>query len=247
MSESSVIASLGKPMIRDPRTTSLDLHAHLRRLITSGALAPGTILKQAELARIFEVSRTPLREAFRMLQEEGLIEADLNQRPRVRGLDADELDQLYASRIALEALGARVTTGRLSADEIDEGRSLLRRMDEARGDQAMPEWLGLHRRFHQICTARAGGPLARAITSYGEQSERYLLTYQAWHPDSFARAHREHVAILRAVGGSDSMLSGCLMAEHLSHTAMTVLRDLSVDLPARAVVQALAMVSGTLD
>jgi DNA-binding GntR family transcriptional regulator len=61
--------------ISDPRRTSIDVHTHLRDLIISGALPPGTELKQAELARVFAVSRTPLREAFRMLQEEGLISA----------------------------------------------------------------------------------------------------------------------------------------------------------------------------
>jgi len=239
------VGTLGKPEIRDPRTTSLDVHRHLRALIIGGALPPGTVLKQAELARVFDVSRTPLREAFRMLQEEGLIEADPNQRPRVRGLDPSELDNLYASRILLEALGARVTTGTLSEEEVEEGRALLREMDDAHDRRAMPDWLGAHRRFHRICTARAEGPLAKAISGYGEQSERYLLTYQSWHPESIARAQREHVALLGAVAGSDPVLSGCLMAEHLSHTALHVLNDL--DAGAVSARQALAMATAKPD
>lgn len=247
MTDPASIDSLAKPRISDPRRTSLDVHLHLRELIISGSLPAGTVLKQAELARVFEVSRTPLREAFRMLQEEGLIEADPNQRPRVRGLDAHELDSLYATRITLEALGVRVTTGRLSSAETQEGRSLLREMDEARSRKDISEWLSAHRRFHRVCTARAMDPLARAIGNYGEQSERYLLTYQSWHPDSFARAHREHVALLRAVGGTDPVLAGSLMAEHLSHTALNVLHDLVDDPPASAIRQALAMATGTQD
>jgi len=239
------VGTLGKPEIRDPRTTSLDVHRHLRTLIIGGALPPGTVLKQAELARVFDVSRTPLREAFRMLQEEGLIEADPNQRPRVRGLDPSELDNLYASRILLEALGARVTTGTLSEEEVEEGRALLREMHDAHDRRAMPDWLGAHRRFHRICTARAAGPLAKAISGYGEQSERYLLTYQSWHPESIARAQREHVALLGAVAGSDPVMSGCLMAEHLSHTALHVLNDL--DAGAVSARQALAMATAKPD
>lgn len=238
---------LGKPLIRDPRTTSLDLHAHLRQLIIRGVLPPGSVLKQAELARVFEVSRTPLREAFRMLQEEGLIESDPNQRSRVRGLDPEELDMLYASRITLESLGARLTTGRLSAAESEEGRALLRQMDDAWAQQSMPEWFSAHRRFHQVCTARATGPLARAITTYGEQSERYLIAAQSWHPDTYGAARRQHIALLRAVAGSDPVLTASLMAEHLSQTALHVLHDLAENPPAEAIRQALTMASAIQD
>jgi DNA-binding GntR family transcriptional regulator len=68
-----------------------------------------------------------------------------------------------------------------------------------------------------------------------------------WQPDSFDSAHREHVLLLRAVGGGDPLLSGCLMAEHLSHTAMNVLHDLSADSPTSATRQALAMATGGHD
>ena len=97
--------------ISDPRRTSIDVHAHLRELIVSGVLPPDTELRQAELARVFAVSRTPLREAFRMFQEEGLIAGGLNQRSRVLGFDPDELELLYAGRVTLECLGVRLTAG----------------------------------------------------------------------------------------------------------------------------------------
>lgn len=243
MTQPNLIGNLEMPVIRHPRTTSIDLHAHLRQLIISGILPPGTTLKQAELARTFHVSRTPMREAFRMLQEEGLIDADPNQRPRVRGLDPSELDTLYAGRIALEALGARITTGRLEVEEIEQARQLLALMNGARENEAMPEWLRAHRQFHRICSARANAPMARTIARYAEQSERYLLTYQSWHPRSFARAHREHVVLLRALSGTDAALSASLMAEHLSHTALNVLQDL--ESTAIAVTHALEMATGT--
>ena len=83
------------------------MHAYLRDLIISGA-APTRYpeLKQAELARVLAVSRTPLREAFRMLQEEGRSRPSPTSAAVVLGLDAEELDSLYAARVTLEALGA---------------------------------------------------------------------------------------------------------------------------------------------
>jgi DNA-binding GntR family transcriptional regulator len=232
------------PQLTDPRQTSLEVHAHLRQLIIDSTLPPGTVLKQAELARRFGVSRTPMREAFRMLQEEDLIQADPNQRAVVRGMDGEELDQLYSTRIALESLGARITTGRLEQREIDEARQCLEDMATHLASDNQVEWMAAHRRFHELCMARAGQPMLRVIKSYAERSERYVRLYWLWHPQAHADAQREHEAILEAVEGTDSTLSGVLMARHLSHTALTVLNDVSVDASGHAIQQALSMASG---
>jgi DNA-binding GntR family transcriptional regulator len=236
------IRDLPQPVFSERRRTSLEVHAHLRQLIIDSALPPGTVLKQAELARQFNVSRTPMREAFRMLQAEGLIEADLNQRGRVRGFDPEELDQLYGARITLESLAARITTGRMSSEEVDEAWDCLARMDGAGDD--MVTWVQTHRRFHRLCMARAGEPLVSTINSYSERSERYLRLYQIWHPASFAAARADHEEILRAVQGTDDAYTGECMAKHLAHTARTVMADVSADARAHAIDAALAMAVG---
>lgn len=237
-------ADLPIPEFTDPRKTSLEVHAHLRRLIIDSALPPGSVLKQTELARLFNISRTPMREAFRMLQEEGLIEADLNQRARVRQLDVDELDQLYGTRIALESLGARITTGRIEADELEAAHQCIEDMELARANNDSREWAHIHRKLHGLCVARAGEPMLRVINSYSERSERYLRLYQLWHPQSFIAAQREHEEILDSVQNGEPAKTGKLMARHLAHTALTVLRDVSPDASGHVIQQALAMVTG---
>ena len=94
------------------------LHAYLRACILDGRVPPGTKLSQATLADQLGVSRTPLREVLRMLQEEGLIEAEPNQRMRVTGLDPAELDSSYAARILLDALALSMTI-----DEFDDAKT----------------------------------------------------------------------------------------------------------------------------
>ena len=223
----------------------MELHAHLRRLIIDSVLPPGAVLKQAELARAFDVSRTPMREAFRMLQEEGLIDADLNQRARVKGFDAKELDQLYAARICLESLGCRMSTGTLSDAESRLARECLESMEQAQKTQDMAVWMESHRRFHSLCMARVTEPLRRTIDSFAERSERYLRLFQLWHPQSFDAAHLEHERILTAVEGNDPAAAGSLMAKHLSRTALTVMHDVSPESEAMAIREALAMAVGT--
>lgn len=230
------------PVRTHPRRASLDVHAHLRRLILDGTLAPGTELKQTELARLFDVSRTPLREAFRMLQEEGLIEADVNARGRVTGFDADELDALYAARILLEGLGARLTAGRLSRSETQDVSAQLHDMDRALQGEDPAAWAGAHRRFHRLLTSRSGGMLVRSIVSYAERSERHVRALQLSRPDSFERGRQEHYELFVAVLGGDGERASLLAGRHLSRTALSVMADYAPGHEAHAVRTALDMV-----
>src|SRR5271168_3489554 len=79
------------------------VHSWLRDHILRGELAPGTIISEAELARQFELSRGPVREALRMLEREGLVDGEKNRRPRVSPFSFDDLEGLYALRITNEA------------------------------------------------------------------------------------------------------------------------------------------------
>jgi DNA-binding GntR family transcriptional regulator len=208
--------------INDPRQTSVSVHAYLRDLIISGALPPGTQLKQAELARVLAVSRTPLREAFRMLQEEGLISSEPNQRSHVLGLDAEELDSLYAARITLESLGARLTAGRLSREEIRGATSAFKEMERTYRAGDMASWTVAHRGFHRLLVGRCGATVLRTINSYAEQSERYVRIDQAQHRTDFGARQREHQAIFDAVRDADPDAAVAEMARHLAGTARRV-------------------------
>lgn len=236
------MSGLSAPILTHPRRTSLDVHAHLRKLILDGALPPGAELKQAELARLFQVSRTPLREAFRMLQEEGLIEADVNARARVSGFDAAELDALYAARIMLEGLGVRISAGRLTRAEAQEASAQLHDMDRALQGDDPTAWNHAHRGFHRLLSSRSGLLLKRSMASYAERSERHVRAAQLNHPDSFASGRQEHYELFVAVLGGEGERAGRLVAGHLSRTALSVMADHAPGHDAYAVRNALAMV-----
>lgn len=230
--------------ISDPRQMSIELHAHLRELIVTGVLPIGTELKQAELARLFAVSRTPLREAFRMLQEEGLVSAKPNQRSRVVGFDAEELELLYAGRVALESLGVRLTTGRMTRDETRDASAALREMERAHRAGDTAGWLLAHHRFHQLVEARCGDAVLHTISSYARRSERYVRIYQHEHPDLIAQRHQEHASILDAVRGDDVEQSVALMAQHLARTALHLVNDFTPGRGAYRIQEAVELVAG---
>ncbi|MEU9349143.1 GntR family transcriptional regulator [Streptomyces sp. NPDC048278] len=233
-----------RPVISHPRRTSIEIHDHLRWLILDGVLPPGTELKQAELARAFDVSRTPLREAFRMLQEEGLITADINHRGRVTGLDVADLDCLYAARISLEAMGVRVTAGHLTRQEVQEASAHLHDMDRAEAGADVAAWHEAHRAFHRVLVSRCTPTVLRTITSYSERSERYLRALQDRHPGVFPQRRQEHYDLFAAVMAGVPERAAGLIAGHLARTARRVIGDLAPGREAPAVGQATVMVCG---
>src|SRR6266498_2648477 len=107
------------------------LHAYLRECILDGRLPPGTKLSQVALASQLGVSRTPLREVLRMLQDEGYVEFEPNQRMRVADLDPVELDADYACRIVLETLALSMTLESIGSRQRREARRLLTAMRRA--------------------------------------------------------------------------------------------------------------------
>ncbi len=241
----SPLDGLPRPVLSHPRRTSVEIHDHLRRLILGGALPPGAELTQAELARVFDVSRTPLREAFRMLQEEGLIDADINHRARVTALDAADLDCLYAARIALEGMGVRVTAGRLTGREVQEASARLHDMDRAERDADPAAWHGAHRAFHQLLVARCTPTVARTIASYSERSERYVQVGRDRHPGTSSRRRGEHFELFAAVVAGEPQRAARLIARHLAGAAHEVVEDLAPGRGARAVREAMDMVCGS--
>src|SRR5439155_19968284 len=102
---------------RPGNTTELStevVHDRLRESILKGGLDPRVPISQVQLAARLGASRTPLREALRMLQREGLIDSEPNRRVRVAELSVLDLEQLYAARIVIEALATRIAVPTLS-------------------------------------------------------------------------------------------------------------------------------------
>src|ERR1700691_3788372 len=125
------IPHISKVDIPEARQAIPYVHAYLRQCILDGPILPAPKLSQLSLASQLGISRTPLREVLRMLQEEGLVEIEPNQRTRVSGLDPQELDDVYASRILLETLALSMTIGHFGAKARAEAKRMLTAMRRA--------------------------------------------------------------------------------------------------------------------
>jgi DNA-binding GntR family transcriptional regulator len=219
------------------------LHSYLRECILDGTLEPGTKLSQVALAEQLGVSRTPLREVLRMLQEEGLVEIEPNQRTRVAGLDPQELDELYASRILLETLALSMTLDQFSTADAKHAKSLLVAMRTAARKGDFAAWFASHAQFHRVLSTGVGDAMQRQLTAHADRSVRYIRIYQLSEPNTWqAAGDAEHAAILDAVVAGDRRAALTGMAHHLARTAERVLADCAPQYKVNAVQHALALV-----
>ena len=221
------------------------LHAYLRACILDGRVPPGTKLSQATLADQLGVSRTPLREVLRMLQEEGLVTSEPNQRMRVTDLDPVELDSDYAARILIGTLAVSLTVERFGAARRREAQRLLTRMRRAARRKDVEDWLDAHAAYHGLLDAGAPEPLRRQLQVLADRSVRYIRIRQRDEPVHWADAGDvEHPAILRAVVEGDTAGAVAALANHLASTALRVLASSAPDYVPMAVPRAVALVEG---
>jgi DNA-binding GntR family transcriptional regulator len=237
------IPDIRKVDLPEARQAIPHLHAYLRECILDGTLTPGTKLSQVSLARQLGVSRTPLREVLRMLQEEGLVEIEPNQRTRVAGLDPQELDDVYASRILLETLALSMTIATFGPAARKEAKRLLTAMRRAAKNEDFEAWFATHRDFHRLFTAGAGDSMRRQLQTLADRTIRYIRIYQVSDPHSWQTAGDvEHAHILEALIDGDEPGALVGMAHHLARTALRVLADCSPAYVPAAVPHAVALI-----
>lgn len=134
----------------------MDAYHQIRRWIVEGRLRPGERLVEQRLAEELELSRTPIREALRMLQSEGLVRFEPNRGARVRSLTIADIDDLYELRGRLEAMAAELAAVRATPDQLD-------RLTAAEAD------------FAAAAHAASGGDL-EAIRAVFHQNDVFHLT-----------------------------------------------------------------------
>jgi DNA-binding GntR family transcriptional regulator len=114
---------------RDATITAQDMVAEtLREAILEGVLGPGVRLRQEELATLFDTSRIPVREALHLLEYEGLASSEPRRGFTVTALDADQIEEVYDLRIALESLAVRIAIPLMTGEDRAELQTLYEQM-----------------------------------------------------------------------------------------------------------------------
>lgn len=185
-----------------PSTLRTHVTKALRDQILTGRYRPGERLNESQIAREFNISRIPVREALSQLQEQGLVMNHERRGMFVTLLSEDEVQQINSMRMVLEAEAMRLARARMTPAVLGELTDLVEQMD--RWDGPLLEAAALDRRFHAVIWRAAGNPyLERTL----DQLTTSLFAHKALeHVSRELRRWRlnHHRALLDVVAGGDA-------------------------------------------
>ena len=198
-------------------TTADAVYRALRHGIVHGDLAPGERLRSDALATELNVSRTPVREALRKLEAEGLV-AHAGSRLVVRAFTEQDLTELFYVREALEGMAARLAAENATPAEIDAIRELLEDMDAVRQRKDVGVFRRLTAEFHQlVCRASHNDRLLQLSQSLLDHV-RQFQTSTLYREGRLAEALNEHRKLLTAIEARDGESAERLAREHRRRT-----------------------------
>lgn len=218
------------------------VYERVREAILDGGLAPGATMSQVALADELGISRTPLREALRMLQSEGLVDAEHNRRVKVAPLSPDDLEQLCVIRVTLEAQAIRLAVPRMTAEDLARLEGFFAEMAHFAEGRDYRRWVVPHQAFHRALTAPAGDRFTAALTQLFDHAERYRRLHVGRGPSAWATAG--HRRILDACKRHDRDAAGRMLAQHFARTAFEVIELIEPGHDAGLLRDALADVAG---
>ena len=138
-------------------------YRRLREAIMRGELAPGTRLVIDDLARHFEISIIPVREALRLLQSEGLVVSVAHVGATVASISRESVAEVFTVLEGLEVVATRTAAERSTADDLDHLTAIVRQMDEALDEEAPARWAELNTRFHLDISECARMPMLQEM------------------------------------------------------------------------------------
>ncbi|CAH1660955.1 FCD domain-containing protein [Chelatococcus asaccharovorans] len=189
--------------------------SEMEALILSGALKPGDRLGEAEMAERLGVSRGPVREAFRALEEQGLVRIEKNRGVFVRQVTIAEADETYAVRAVLEGLAGQTLALRASQHEHGTLQTFLASMKEAASKRSMKEYADLNVRFHQFIVDASGNGKLKEIY------DGIIMTLTMYRNTTLVRGNSlevslmEHSRIVNAICSGDPVEARQAMIDHV--------------------------------
>ncbi|WP_198968896.1 GntR family transcriptional regulator [Xylophilus sp. ASV27] len=193
-------SSTPPPYTEERGQRSLLAARRLRELIVSGGLAPGQRITERLVAEQLEgVSRTPLREAFKILEAEGLVTIEPNRGAVVTTMSVEEVAAAIEVLIGLEALAAEPACQHIQEAQVAAIEELHQAMEQAHAAGDLMEYFRCNQAIHQAIVDAAGNPvLSRIYAAESARIRRYRYAGNR-QTERWQRAVHEHAAILDAV------------------------------------------------
>ncbi len=221
------LSSDGRDVLTDDERPLVDLLLErLERLVLEGDLKAGDRLKEKALAAQWNVSRGPIREACRVLQEAGLVDILPNRGVVVRKAHLQDVLHEFDIRSALWRLAGREAAGNLSHRQMDELESLVEQMDQVIDVDDIDAYIALNTRFHDaIVTSTGNRPLIalqRRMFLQARLFRRQSLAIES----GLAERNEDHRHMLEAFRKGDGEAAGKLSEDHVLRSKARFLNNL---------------------
>lgn len=199
-------------------------YAAVRADIVDGTCPPGSHLKEEDLAARIGVSRTPVREALRRLDAEGIVIFVPNQGARVASWSDRDIAEIFGLRMLLESYGASLAARNITVGQIAEMRRLAERMEAAAqsgGDDFVDRIAEANDRFHRLLLDAAGNARLTAMLSRVIEIPLVLGTFRRYSDEDLQRSLGHHRELLAALEAHDPQWAESVMRSHI-HAARRV-------------------------
>lgn len=191
---------------------------YLEDMIIKGKLRPGQRIKEQEISSQLGISRPPIREAFKILEAEGLVRRKPRRGVFVSEVTKNDIWEIYTLKIALYTLAVTLAIDRICDNDIEKLEKIVAQMEMIVNDDSSPDIIKyeeLNNLFHETTTIIAGhGRLKKMVQSLNNQIKRvsYRSFTKEGHLKSSCRYHRQ---ILEAIKARDRVLAEQLTKEHI--------------------------------
>lgn len=200
-----------------------EVAVRLRQRIVEGQLAPGAKLNERELAELLNVSRTPLREAIKMLAAEGLVELLPNRGAVVAQMSEQDVADTFEVIAGLEGQSGELAAQRISEAELAEIRALHYEMMAAFTRRDLPTYYRLNAQIHTQINAAARNPVLTQTWRNVNARLQALRFRSNFDEAKWKRAVKEHERMVELLAARDSAGLRALLIEHLVHKRDAVL------------------------
>jgi DNA-binding GntR family transcriptional regulator len=194
------------------------IYASILGKIMNGEYPPGQRLVEEEMAEIYKVSRTPIREVLQALARDGLVEHVHNRGARVVSFTPDDVEEIYEIREVLECFSVRRAVRNLPLNQLIEIEKRLNGLNRSDGPKWNQQQADLDLELHRLIVSHSGN---RRLIAHLENIALLIhsLRLVGYRNDQHARqAGTEHLAIVRALLRRDSELAERLLAEHIENS-----------------------------
>ncbi|MEO0828346.1 MAG: GntR family transcriptional regulator [Cyanobacteria bacterium J06639_14] len=219
-----------RPPIRRNKSLSEQVYTALRTGILTGEFVPGSRLIETQLTEWLNVSRTPLREALRQLQKEGLVTADTNGGLRVTTISAADAAELYDCRLALEQLSVAGACEHASGDQL-KGLEQYVIQAEARDPQdsqlqMLLQRLDLDYQFHHLIAESSGNKRLVSLLDQLFDAMALLRIQTLQHNPGVLEIRLEHRQIYEAIAKRDAAMATEAVRVHLLASKGRVVQEI---------------------